>query len=100
MEPTLSMRVRQWMQDNCADYDDGIDINCTRLAEDAAYEFDIYEDAVPGDEYPIPEWVYEPAVEVEEWYLAPDPYWYEETDDDDEDGDEFIDSGTAWMEDI
>jgi len=62
--------VRQWMIDNCADYDDGIDIDCTRLAEDAAYEFDIYEEAVPNDEYPIPEWVYELAVKVEAWYLS------------------------------
>jgi hypothetical protein len=79
--------VRQWMRDNAADYDDGIDINCTKLAEDAAYQFDIYEcdeDTVPDDTYPIPEWVYEMAVEVEAWYLAPEPYWYEETDDEDE----------------
>jgi len=63
-------QARQWMIDNAADYDDGININCTRLAEDAAYEFGIYEEAVPGDEYPIPEWVYELAVEVEAWYLS------------------------------
>lgn len=81
--------VRQWMQDNAADYDDGIDINCTALAEDAAYEFDIYEcdeDTVPDDTYPIPEWVYELAFDVSEWYLSGD--------------DEFIGSGTARMEDI
>ena len=33
-------QARQWMIDNAADYDDGIDINCTRLAEDAAYEIE------------------------------------------------------------
>ena len=87
--------ARQWMIDNAADYDDGIDINCTLMTEQCADALDIYDD----EEYIIPEWLYELAVEVEEWYLKPDPYWYEETDDD-EDGDEFIDSGTAWMEDI
>lgn len=74
--------ARRWMANSISDYDDGIDINCTRLAEDAAYEFGIYDG--DGSDYIIPEWVYELAVEVEEWYLAPDPYWYEETDDDDE----------------
>ena len=73
--------VRQWMKDNAADYDDGIDINCTRMAEDAADQYDIYDDDI---DFTIPEWVYELAVEVEAWYLAPKPYWYEETDDEDE----------------
>lgn len=68
--------ARQWMLDNVDDYDDGIDIDCTSMAEDAAYKFSIYEEAVPGDEYLIPEWLYDLAVEVEEWYLADVPYWY------------------------
>jgi len=79
--------VRQWMRDNASDYDDGIDINRTRMAEDAADQFDIYEcdeDTAIRDGYTVPEWVYELAVEVEAWYLTPDPYWYEDTDDDNE----------------
>jgi hypothetical protein len=59
--------ARQWMIDNAADYDDGIDINTTRLAEDAAEQFDIYNDDI---DFPIPEWVYKLAVEVEAWYLS------------------------------
>ena len=77
----------RWMMDEVPNYYDGIDINTTRLAEDAADQFDIYEcyeDTAIRDGYTVPEWVYELAVEVETWYLAPDPYWYEETDDDDE----------------
>ena len=69
--------ARQWMRDNCADYDDGIDINCTLMAEVCADALDIYDD--DDEDYIIPEWLYELAVEVEKWYL-----WYEETDDDDE----------------
>lgn len=73
--------ARQWMLDNVDEYDDGIDINCTQLAEDAAYQFDIYDDDI---DFTIPEWVYELAVETSDWYLGPDPYWYEETDEDTE----------------
>ena len=75
--------VRQWMMDEVPNYYDGIDINTTRLAEDAADQYDIYDDDV---EFTIPEWVYELAVEVEAWYLVSDPYWYEETDMLDDDG--------------
>ncbi len=71
------LAVRLWMQDHADDYDDGISINCTRLAEDAADVFNIYEGT--GSDYTIPEWLFDMAVKVEEWYLDGD-----DTDDDDE----------------
>lgn len=58
--------ARQWMIDNATDYDDGIDINCTLMTEQCADALDIYDD----EEYTIPEWLYELAVKVEEWYLS------------------------------
>jgi len=76
--------VRMWMMAEVEDYDDGIDINCTRLAEDAADEYDLYDDDI---DFTIPEWVFELAFEVERWWLGLDD-------------DEYIDSNTAWMEDI
>ena len=36
--------ARQWMRDNCADYDDGIGINCALMAEVCADALDIYDD--------------------------------------------------------
>lgn len=49
----LVKRVKKWMHFHFYEYsyDD-----CTKLAEDAANEFDLYEDDV---DYVIPEWVFE-----------------------------------------
>ena len=44
-------QARQWMIDNAADYDDGIDINTTLMTEQCADALDIYDD----EEYIIPE---------------------------------------------
>ena len=54
------------MIDNAADYDDGVNINCTLMTEQCADALDIYYD----EEYIIPEWLYELAAEVEAWYLS------------------------------
>lgn len=55
--------VRLWMEENyrdCMDWSCNV-LNTTTLAEDAASEFDLYEDY-----YDIPEWVYEMAFEVDQ----------------------------------
>lgn len=52
--------VKSWMKVNYVDYIDCGEIQCTQLAEAAADNFDIYEDA----EYTIPEKVYDLAVDV------------------------------------
>jgi hypothetical protein len=61
--------IERWMKDHIDDYisSDGVGINCTLLAQDAANTFDIYEGT--GSDYTIPEWVYDMAVKVEDWYL-------------------------------
>lgn len=40
-------------------------LNCTSLAEDAAYEFNFYEEPTQDNDYPIPEELYDLAYEVE-----------------------------------
>ena len=61
--------VRMWMMAEVEDYDDGCEVNCTKMAEDAAYEYDLYDDDV---DFTIPEWVFELAFEVERWWLGLD----------------------------
>lgn len=56
--------ARRWMADNISDYDDGAEINCTRMTEDCADELDIYED----EDYTVPEWLYELAFEIEQYF--------------------------------
>lgn len=58
---TERRRVRRWMRDVVDDYVDPSNIvNTTQLAEAAADEFEIY----VGEEYDIPEWVFELAAEA------------------------------------
>jgi len=54
--------MKRWAREY---YDDG-GLVTTRLAEDAAYQLDLYEGE--GGDYTIPECVYELALEVGEWY--------------------------------
>lgn len=58
--------VRRWMAQNAGNYCECGEVRTTTLAEDAADEFDLYED----DEYTIPECVFELAAEVADWYEA------------------------------
>lgn len=51
--------VRGWMKNNCWQYVDLCnEVNCTRLAEDAAEEYNLYVDEV---DFEIPEWVFDLA---------------------------------------
>jgi hypothetical protein len=50
------VKVKRWMRIHESEYmDECNELDCTRLAEDAAQEFDLYE----GDNCDIPEWVFE-----------------------------------------
>jgi hypothetical protein len=58
----LKSFVKCWMRNNVRQYVDGCgEVNFTKLAEDAADEFEVYE----GVECTIPEWVFEFAIETE-----------------------------------
>jgi hypothetical protein len=60
--------AREWMKDNRESYRDECDeINCTKLAEDCADNFNLYKDRV---DWEIPEWVFGLAVEVAEHETA------------------------------
>lgn len=65
MDKSMEKRVKEWMGHqlfaNTYDYFDGIDVDLTKLGEDAAETFDIYENVAD-----IPEWVWEVAFEVSE----------------------------------
>lgn len=64
-------QVAHWMRLRVDDYVDGCgEVNCTKLAEDAADALDIYEDRV---EYAIPEFVFEVAFETSEWLKKQSP---------------------------
>lgn len=55
--------IRRYMQSRLDDHRQPCgEVNHTALAEDAAAEFDIYEDR---RDYAIPEWVYELALAVD-----------------------------------
>lgn len=58
----------RWMQRKLNNerhlYDDCGEINCTKLAEDCANEFDYYE----GDDYTIPEALFDLAVNISKPY--------------------------------
>lgn len=57
----LQIKVKRWMRINLKDYiDECNELDCTRLAEDAANEFDLYE----GDNCDIPEWVFEASASL------------------------------------
>ena len=61
-------RAKSFMVKNLEEYIDQCnEIDCTKLAEDAANEFNIYEDEI---NYEIPEWVFDLAVEVGEKYAS------------------------------
>lgn len=59
--------VRRWMAQNAGSYYDCGEVNTTLLGEDAAGEFDLYEDE---EEYIIPECVFELAAEVADWSVS------------------------------
>jgi len=61
-------QANTWMKEelkfNAGIYLDCGEVNCTKLAENCAYELDLY----VGDEYTIPEEVFDLAVDTaEEW---------------------------------
>lgn len=59
-------RVTRWMKRVIGEYIDMYDaVDCTKLAEDAADEFNLYED---DDDATIPEWVFEIASELSTEY--------------------------------
>jgi hypothetical protein len=58
--------VRRWMAQHAGEYYDCGVVKTTKLAEDAALQFDLYEGE--GSDYTIPECVFELALEVAEWY--------------------------------
>lgn len=54
--------VRDWMQTNRWQFTDLCgEINCTKMAEDAADNYNLYEDDI---DFKIPEWVFELSAEV------------------------------------
>ena len=60
-------KVRNYMRqdiDNCVESDTG-EVNCTKLAENAAAQFNLYEDDATCT---IPEWVFDMAVDVNDAY--------------------------------
>ena len=61
-------KALKWMKNQlrheAETYDYGGDINCTKLAEDAAEELDLYENA----ECDIPDEVFDAAVDAAEWF--------------------------------
>ncbi|HEY5657001.1 MAG TPA: hypothetical protein VIY27_04355 [Myxococcota bacterium] len=61
--------TRNLMRQIVADYQDARtgEVNCTGLAEEAAYALDLYE---RGPDFPIPEWVFELAMRVGEAFEA------------------------------
>jgi hypothetical protein len=59
--PTLKSYVKSWMRSNTDEHLDCGEVNLTGLAENAAHEFDVYEE---DSEATIPEWVFEMAVDV------------------------------------
>lgn len=62
MSESIEKKVRAWMTQHVDEYvDECNEYDCTKLAEDAAQEFDLYED---NDTFTIPEWVFDLAVEV------------------------------------
>jgi hypothetical protein len=62
--------VRAYMERWAGDFYLCGSVITTKLAEDAAYHFDLYEGE--GCDYTIPECVYELAFEVGEWYELDD----------------------------
>lgn len=54
----IMSKAKKWMSNNCSEYD-----NATTLAEEAASEFDLYEDDI---DYVIPEWVFEESAKFYE----------------------------------
>jgi hypothetical protein len=62
---TIKKHMATELQRNQRIYDDGCgDINCTLLAENIAQKYDLYE----GEDFNIPEKVFDAAVEaVEKW---------------------------------
>lgn len=62
-EPTADKNtVKKWMRMHLDEYTEGSgEINYTKMVEDAAMEFDLYE----GEDAEIPEWVFETATEFD-----------------------------------
>jgi hypothetical protein len=59
----MKSKVRNWMRREVLNYlDDCNEINCTKLAEDAADEFNLYVD--DPEEGTIPEWVFDMSFQV------------------------------------
>jgi hypothetical protein len=59
---SIEKGVRFWMRKNVADYlDECNEYDCTRLAEDAAQKFDLYEG---DDNATIPEWIFEASFAI------------------------------------
>jgi hypothetical protein len=55
-------KVRLWMRLHVEEYRDECgEINCTKLAEDAAQEYNLYQ---TDEQATIPEWVFDLAVEA------------------------------------
>lgn len=63
----MDRKVKNWMtrelQNNSSDYDDCGEVNCTRLAENAAQAMDLYLD---DPDFTIPSEVFDAAVMVAE----------------------------------
>lgn len=58
------IKVKRWMIVNIDNFiDECNEVDCTSMAENAAEEFDLYEDDV---DYTIPEFVFDLAVNVSE----------------------------------
>lgn len=58
---TEQIKVKRWMRIHLSEYvDECGELDCTKLAEDAAQEFDLYE----GDDCDIPEWVFEASASL------------------------------------
>jgi hypothetical protein len=74
VESISELEVREYMRTWAYLYDDGCDgLNITKLAEETAYDLEIFEE----DGETIPDCVFELAAEVDDWYCL-------ESDDDDD----------------
>jgi hypothetical protein len=59
-------RMKRWMQRNVSTFVDRCnEVNCTGMAEEAAQVFETFENRV---DWTIPEWVFDMAVDVANWF--------------------------------
>ena len=77
--------VKSWMKSNVSEYLDEVgEVNSTKLAEDAAQEFDLYEGEEDAE---IPEWVFDYAAELAFEEEEEEETEEEETEEDENDAD-------------